>query len=106
MAAALLSRLASRAKRIRDLVVDSAGISARDGDEAKRDAIKTMENRGIDLRDHSSKSLTASIVQEADLILTMTREHMELVLEQFTESQSKVRTLGSYVGTDPPCQHA
>ncbi len=99
MAAALLSQLACRSKRIHGLFVDSAGTSANDGAEANRDAIETMKIREIDLSVHRSKSLSRSLVEGADLILTMTRGHKEGIFERFPESQSKVWTLGSYAAT-------
>ena len=66
--------------KLKDIKVMSAGVAARDGDKASPNAIRAMEELGIDLAFHSATQLTAELISEADLILTMTQRHRDMVL--------------------------
>lgn len=76
--------------------INSAGIAAINGDIASPHAQKVLLNKNID-HQHTSKSLTPSLVDWADLILTMTYSHKMMVLSRFSESTGKVYTLKEYV---------
>jgi protein-tyrosine phosphatase len=58
--------------------VSSAGTMSWGG-HATDHAIAVMHELGIDLRDHESRQLTAEMVESADLVLGMTRDHVERV---------------------------
>jgi len=59
------------------LTVTSAGTHAREGDHASEEAVTLGEQRGLDLSPHRSAPVTAELVRQADLILTMTEEHRD-----------------------------
>lgn len=61
--------------------VDSAGVSPHAGDPASANAVKAMEVRGLDLRQHKSKKVTKELVDWADLVLVMTKAHFNAVKE-------------------------
>lgn len=83
----------------------SAGVSAMEGLPAIQDAVEALRARGIDLRGHRSRLLTTKVAQEADLILTMTRDQKERVKMVAPEMARKVYTLKEYnlikAGTPP-----
>jgi protein-tyrosine-phosphatase len=58
----------SVADRVR---VRSAGTGATGGQPATALAVETAEAKGIDIRDHRSTKLTAELLRESDLVLTM-----------------------------------
>lgn len=78
MAAALLSDRAEREGM--DLVVKSAGTSATGGG-AMPDAISVMANRGIDLRDHRSRSLANALDGDFDILLGLSPSHSRAIKE-------------------------
>jgi protein-tyrosine phosphatase len=62
------------------VLVESAGISALNGQSADDLAIQLMAERGIDISWHRSRQLTSSLCRQADLILVMS-EHQKLRIE-------------------------
>ena len=58
--------------------VSSAGLLP-PGSPATREAVATMAARGLDLDAHRSRRIDPRLLQEADLILGMTREHVREV---------------------------
>jgi len=106
MAETLLKQKISLANLQEKIVAESAGLSAGVSGNASIGARKAMANRGLDLEQHQSRSLTSETVATADIILTMTGGHKTLLLSHFPETHGKVSTLGEYAGdsqdvTDP-----
>ena len=93
MAAGLLrQRLAIEKVAARHRVV-SAGVWAEDGEPASENAVATLAERGIDISDHQSRSLTTAEIAGADLILVMTHEHARLVRQTWPQYAWKVYLL-------------
>ncbi len=59
----------------------SAGTWTFDGSAASPNAITVMAEAGIDLSGHRSRQITTDLLQSVDLILTMTEEQKEDVLQ-------------------------
>jgi protein-tyrosine-phosphatase len=79
--------------------VYSAGVYAFDNDPATYQAIEVMKNEfNIDLKSHRAKVLDNSDVQKADLILTMTRHHRDMIIDIYPEASAKVHVLKEFVG--------
>jgi protein-tyrosine-phosphatase len=73
-------------KRIADLgwsqiEVRSAGVGAMDGSPVSEGARRVAADRGLDLSEHRATFLTRSLVDSADLVLTMSAGHLVRVLE-------------------------
>ena len=89
-----------------DHPVASAGTHAMDGGPATGHGIEVLGDRGIDLTGHLSRHLTAEIVDGADLIVAMTRQHEAVVgrLDPMARGRTflagEVARLGGQVG--PP----
>ena len=94
MAAAIMDKIAQ--KRNLDVRIESAGISAFDGEAASESAVRALEKYDIDLSYHRSKTVTADLIKQSDLILAMTLSHKQ-ILEPV--AGDKVFTLSEYVGT-------
>lgn len=75
------------------VVVASAGTSAWGGGSASQGALAAMAEVGIDVSGHESQPLTANLVQQADLIWTMTAGHRAAILAQFPEVGDRVAML-------------
>ena len=93
MAAAIMDKIAE--ERNLEVRIESAGVSAFDGEAASAGAVRALEKYDIDLSYHRSKTVTADLIKQSDLILTMTLSHKR-ILEPI--AGDKVFTLSEYVG--------
>ena len=75
-----------------DVQVESAGISADEGASAATDAIRAMRERGIDIRDHRSRSVTALNLPDFDLVVALTPA-IARALRQHGTDPAKLRAL-------------
>lgn len=81
---------------IENIDVSSAGISAFEGQRANENAIKVLDDKGIDIKNHRARQLTEEIIKDSDLILTMTGSHKKLILNVLPEYSHKIYTLKEY----------
>lgn len=96
--------------RVRDMKVDpitvgSAGTWARRGGGATPEAVAAAAQLGVDIRTHRSSRFDAGLADHADLVITMTAEHVEEVLEQAPAARPRTFTLKELVailGSLPP----
>jgi protein arginine phosphatase len=73
--------------------VASAGVWTTDDRPATGHAVQVMAERGIDISAHRSRNVTAEIVEEAALILAMTRNHVEAMQLEFPLHAGRVHLL-------------
>lgn len=78
------------------LIIGSAGVSCLPGDPASCEARTVMVERGLANDKHQATSLTAAVIKEADLILTMTRSQRQYILSKSAEAENKVFLLAEY----------
>ena len=92
----LLSKIPTRLKKW--LMVESAGISVTEvGALASQGAREVLAEWGINASDHKAQKLTAEMMKDADLILTMTREQLSLVEEMLGEEDGKAFLFSEFV---------
>jgi protein-tyrosine phosphatase len=82
---------------IKDIKVVSAGLSAFTGDKASPNAIQVMNEMGLDLSNHRARSLEPSLINEADIILTMTQRHKSQVIAMYPQAADKTYVLKEYI---------
>ena len=80
--------------------VKSAGVSAYEGQKASPQAVEVMKRRGLDLSFHRASQLNSELIRKADLILTMTESHKNMVKLIDPSAFDKTFTLKEYVGED------
>ena len=102
MAEALFRRLlAERLKCTDEELMDrgfnvlSAGLSAGSGAPASREAVNLLAEEGIDLRNHESQPLTERLLLHADHVVTMTRGHRQMILNDYPDLANRVTLLSS-----------
>ena len=78
-----------------DYEVISAGLMAMPSSPASNHAVSAMKNRQLDLSSHRAQMVTDKLIEEAELILTMTESHKEALVQV---AKDKVYTLGEYAG--------
>jgi len=100
MAEALLRARLARDEARRDWHVSSAGVWATEGRPASGYAIEEMARRGIDLRGHRSRSVTRELMDEANPVLVMTRDHAEALRAAFPEQARRVHLLSEMIGKE------
>jgi len=98
MAEALLRAQLARDEARRGWHVGSAGVWTTEGRPASAHAIKEMDRRAIDLHAHRSRTVTRALMAEADLVLAMTRRHVEALNAAFPAYAHKVHLLSEMAG--------
>jgi len=63
-----------------DIVVQSAGLSASNGQPASRYSIDAMKEIGIDISSHSSQPISEKLIEDSSIIFVMTRGHLHHLL--------------------------
>lgn len=95
LAEAMLRRLAAQHPEL-SIEAGSAGVGAIDGAPASEGAYLVALEHDLDLSAHRSRLLDEALVADADLILTMSRRHVDRVAE--LGGEAKVALLGEYAG--------
>lgn len=84
-------------ENLKDIEVSSAGINAIPHQHASTNSVEVMKEKGLSLDDHETTMLSISLVEEVDLILTMTLSHKTSILSSAPWLEGKVFTLKEYV---------
>lgn len=80
------------------VTVSSAGIAAFEGDPASENAVRVLkEDYNINISSHRARRLTTEILEKADIVLTMTRNHRDMICRTFPQMSGKVYTLKEFV---------
>ncbi|MEQ8173782.1 MAG: low molecular weight protein arginine phosphatase [Syntrophomonadaceae bacterium] len=100
MAQALLRKALTqdRGTGLQEVEVWSAGLWAVPGQPASPEALKAMKSHGIDISQHRTRVLEASLVQEADLILAMTGSQSRQLKDLYPQKGSRIFTLTEFAG--------
>lgn len=82
-----------------DTVAISAGMSIVKGSKTSTNSIILVkENLNLDLSNREAVQLTKEIIDEADLILTMTYSARNILKNNFFDKADKIYSLNEYVG--------
>jgi protein-tyrosine phosphatase len=98
MAAALMRSRIAEKDLAADVQVLSAGVWADDGSRASTGATVVLRNRGLDLAEHRSQTLTYPLLKQADIILVMEEAHRRSIFYMAPEVLSKVYLLSEMAG--------
>lgn len=90
MAEAIYSYLTKEKK------VKSAGVFAEEGAETSVNTLLVLAENGIDFK-HRAKVVDEQDVQNAQVILTMTASHRDLLLSMYPKMKEKIYTIKKYV---------
>jgi protein-tyrosine-phosphatase len=82
-----------------DIVVESAGVAATDGEDASDGALVVTLEEGQDLSTHRARRLTPALVDAASLILVMGPRHLERV--RAVGGGERAYLLTAYAHADP-----
>lgn len=87
-----------------DISVSSAGISGLDNHPAAQYAIEAAAHWGVDISNHRGRSITRRMIDNADLILAMSPEHVEFILRQIPGAAGKTYLLKAFPKPYSPAQ--
>ena len=89
--------LRKKIAKLKNIHASSAGIAAWGGAPASPGAAEALATLGIDASGHKATQITRGLLEEQDLILTMTQQHKAYILREFAEvAPQKVATLLEY----------
>ncbi len=95
MAEAIMRR-ALQENGIQDVQVLSAGVAAFPGSIPSAEALRVMAEQGLDIGSHRSRPLDQAMMDEADLVLTMTQGQCRQVKNVYPAYQGKVATMHAW----------
>ncbi len=98
MAHALFNARARRAGENDKFIAASAGTWAMENLPATDHAIAAMARRGIDLTPHRGQIVTAAIMDQASVIIVMTRHHLEALAAEFPNHRKKLHLMSELKG--------
>ena len=100
MAAGLARQLLSKRLGVPDLDLErhgvrivSAGTAGFSGSPATREAIEALRELGCDITHHRSQPVTATLLDQADVVYAMTRGHIETLMQWSPRSERKIHLL-------------
>ena len=79
-----------------EVVVQSAGVFAPYGAPASDEAVRVLREWDIELTPHRSQPLTAELVNDADIILVMTQQHLREIARNYPQASQRVFLLKSF----------
>ena len=88
-----------KARNIEGIDVRSAGIYGADGADMSVNSQLALDKAGVPFS-HTAKTVTKSLVDWADLILTMTASHKHALILSFPEAISKIYMYKEFVTPD------
>lgn len=80
------------------VTVRSAGTLRIVGRSADRNAIRVMQEVGVDIRQHKSAAITAELLDWAHYVLVMESVHLDQLREQYGELGDNVLLLARFAG--------
>jgi protein-tyrosine phosphatase len=78
--------------------VESAGSWARVGDPAAAGSQKVMQERGLDLSNHRSRSVSLELLRSFNLILVMENGHKEALRAEFPSLSDRIYLMSEMAG--------
>jgi protein-tyrosine phosphatase len=69
--------------------VASAGVSAVNGIDASAEAIRLCDSRGVDIKGHKSRRITAEMIKEADYIFAMSAGHKNDIIQLCPDAERR-----------------
>jgi protein-tyrosine phosphatase len=83
-----------------EVSAESAGVRALTGEPAAPNTAQVIEEMGMDIGEHRAQQVDADMLQRADLALTMTPHHRDLLRQEFGSFSEKIYTLPEYATND------
>ena len=106
MAEAILKNLVKKENLEEFISVDSFAIWGADGYPPSGLSQKVAKEHGLNISDHESQSISPAIIKQGNLILCMTPQHKEDLLQVFPQLDTIVFTLTEFGKESAPAKNA
>ncbi|HHU63317.1 MAG TPA: low molecular weight protein arginine phosphatase [Clostridiales bacterium] len=101
MAEGILKSMVQKNERLKGKVnVMSAGVAARPGQPASYQAVEALRRMDIDISGHRTAQVNEDMLKDADVILTMTEAHKQIIKLMDPAAADKVFTLREHAQGD------
>jgi protein-tyrosine-phosphatase len=84
------------ARGVEGVNVASCGVNGLEDSPAMPEGVQAMIENGVDISGHRARRLTAPMIREADLVLTMASEHRDTIAAQIDGAASRTFTLKEF----------
>lgn len=81
-----------------DALVASAGLAALPGGPAAHQAIQVMAENGLDLSHHKARQFSEALLEQSDIVLTVTENHRRTLASMFPQAAPKIHALAEFAG--------
>lgn len=98
MAAVIFSAEARKRGDAQRFSISSAGTWAREDDPASGNARIVTADLGLSLEGHRARTVDADMLEQSDLVLVMTRHHMDALVAEFPSARAKIHMLSELSG--------
>ena len=98
MAEALFREIVRNEGEAEDWWIDSAGVSAFDGEQATNNTQVVAAERGLDLSLHRSKFSSREVVESFSLVLVMEERHREMMTNAYPDLADRIYLLKEITG--------
>lgn len=78
----------------------SAGIFACEGQSASSEAVEVVKDMGVDISRHISQGISEKLLEESDLVITMTNAHKDAIGSRFFKYKDRVFTIYEYANNE------
>lgn len=99
MAEGIFKKLIFDDEKLKNMIVSSAGTSVFFESGATEEAISAAADLGADIKEHKATGISADLINNRDLILTMTTSHKNKLLNLVPEAKNKIFTLKEFAGS-------
>lgn len=101
MAEVISNELIKQQNISREIKVHSAGLSIVPGSTSSKNACLLMEKKfAVNINNRKAVQLTIDMIEDADLILTMTSNIKNILLLNFSKLNNNIHTLKEYAGVN------
>ena len=80
----------------------SAGVAAMEGAPPTPEAVRVLRDKGIEMGDHASQPLSPELIEQAEVIYTMTPSHAQAVMQAAPDAAHKVFPLADAEPVEDP----
>lgn len=83
-------------QKLPNKTISSAGLQALVGHDIEKKAASILEAKGYSFGKHVARKLDLELIQEADLVLVMEKDHQSLIMQKYPEASGKIMLFGKW----------
>jgi protein-tyrosine phosphatase len=98
--AEMLFKSEAKLNNLDHIAVSSAGTHAHEGTPPDPEMIQYLSEMDVPIESHQAKRVSKDLVDWADRILVMEKDHAEIIERQWPEAKKKLDLFGKYISDD------